>query len=316
MVAPTQPEAATEHARLEALRRYAILDTAPEREFDELVELAARECGYPTAIISFMDAARSWFKATTGFAVAGQTLRELPREKTFCNHALRSSGILVVCDAREDERFWGVPTINDADGYRAYMGAQLITPDGHSIGTLSMLDTTPRNPSSDQKIKLYAFATRVMALVESRRRDLTPAPQISTIFEPPAVAPDAPRNVVLIVDDEDSIREVISAIAGRLGWEIRLAADGCEALEKIAVLGDCPYVVITDIHMPGMNGFELAQTLSARPNPPPVIVMSGRLTPQLRADLGAVGVTLFIDKPFGFGAVRSALEQTVIAVRY
>ena len=91
-----------EQARLEALRRYAILDTAAEKEFDELVRRTARECGYPVALISLMDERRCWFKAVTGVKPAVAHVRELPREQTFCNHAFRSSGILVVPDARAD----------------------------------------------------------------------------------------------------------------------------------------------------------------------------------------------------------------------
>src|SRR4051794_25223102 len=98
-------DTASERARLEALRRYAILDTAPEREFDELVERAARECGYPAVLISLMDAQRCWFKAGVGVSPVDRGVRELPRDQTFCNYAFRSSGILVVPDATKDERF-------------------------------------------------------------------------------------------------------------------------------------------------------------------------------------------------------------------
>src|SRR5882672_12648105 len=107
-----------EHARLEALRRYAILDTGAEKEFDELVQQAARDCGYPTALLTLMDAHRCWFKATTGMKPVDAHVRELPREQTFCNYALSSSGILVVRDAREDARFARLPVVDRRDGYR------------------------------------------------------------------------------------------------------------------------------------------------------------------------------------------------------
>jgi CheY-like chemotaxis protein len=313
------PDTASEHARVEALRRYAILDTGNDREFDELVQRAVRDCGYPTALISLMDADRCWFKATAGLRPADRNLRQLPREQTICNFAFRSSGIMVVADAREDERFQRLAFVDRSDGYCAYVGAQIITPDGFSIGTVCLLDTKPRHPTPEQIDTLRAIATRVMALLESRQRDLAPAASISIgsgpradapiHIAPPTLANDSHRQLVLIVDDEELIRGVTTAMISRLGCETRMAANGQEALERIAALDGRVRLVLTDIHMPVMNGVEMVRALRAQPNAPIIIAMSGKFTPEIRADLEAQGVTYLIAKPFGMAEIDRALKH-------
>lgn len=319
-MAPTStPDTASEQARLEALHRYAILDTGTDRDFDELVQRAARDCGYPTALLTFMAADRCWFKATAGVPPAAQHVRELPRDETFCNYALRSSGIFSVEDASADERFRRLRIVDRPDGYRAYVGAQLITPDGHSIGTLCLLDTKPHAPTPAQLDTLRALATRVMALLEARQRDLAPAASvtISTTVRPaapiqiapPTFATDVTRDLVLIVDDEELIRGVTAAMITRLGCETRMAANGQEALERIAALDGRVRLVLTDIHMPVMNGVEMARALRGRPNAPVVVAMSGKFTPEVRAALAAEGVAHLISKPFGMAEVEVALKH-------
>jgi hypothetical protein len=61
------PASDGEAARLRSLRRYDILDTGPEKAFDDLASLAAYICGTPIALVSLIDADRQWFKARHGF---------------------------------------------------------------------------------------------------------------------------------------------------------------------------------------------------------------------------------------------------------
>jgi CheY-like chemotaxis protein len=310
---------------LGALHRYAILDTAPDREFDELVERAATECGYPTAMLSLIDEHRCWFKSATGVLPADRGVREIPRNQTICNFAFRSSGIIVVPDASADERFKSMPIVDRPGGYRAYVGTPLITPDGHSIGTLCLLDTVPRTPSPSQTDKLRALGTRVMALLESRQRDLAPAPSISITatpatgrpiqMAPPTVATGVNRQLVLVVDDEELVRGVTAAMVARLGCETRMAANGQEALDRIASLGGRVDVVITDVNMPVLDGVRLARTLRNWPDAPAIIAMSGKFTPEIRKELMSEGVTEFVVKPFGVEDMTNALRAALASRR-
>src|SRR6188768_3047615 len=96
--APVMPE--NEPARLEALHRYCILDTEPERSFDDLTLLASHICGTPMALISLVDADRQWFKSRIGIAIS-----ETARAVSFCAHAINHRDLFIVPDARHDERF-------------------------------------------------------------------------------------------------------------------------------------------------------------------------------------------------------------------
>jgi len=289
-----------EQGRLEALRRYAVLDTGPEREFDELVKRAARACGYPVALLTLMDAQRCWFKAATGLPESDRAARELPREQTFCNHAFRTSGIFVVPDARADERFAGLPTIARPGGFRAYAGAQLITPDGHSIGTLCLLDHVPREPTQRQRDALRAFAECAMALLEVRRHGLMPAPPVVVI------SPE-PRHAVLVVDDEAAVRQLVENMLEARGAVVFGAGNGAEALatyrQHAAQIG----LVLTDLNMPVLGGLALIGELRQEPAPPVIAVMSGRLDSAMGAELAKLAIARVLAKPFSLGEIDRLL---------
>ena len=153
-----------ESRRLAALASYEILDTPSEPSFDELVRLAADVCGAPVALISLVDASRQWFKARVGF-----DRRETPRAHSFCAHALGASDLLVVEDALRDPRFASNPLVVRSPFIRFYAGAQLVTPEGHHLGTLCVIDVQPRTVTSEQRTALRVLARQVMLQLESRR---------------------------------------------------------------------------------------------------------------------------------------------------
>lgn len=146
------------------LRGYGILDTANEPVFDELVKSAARTFTAPIALISLIDEHRQWFKARHGLRPE-QTARTI----SFCIHAIEGSDVFVVPDATRDERFAGNPLVVGAPNIRFYAGAPLSTPSGQRIGTLCVIDTSPRAEFSPAARRiLQRMAREVMQAVENR----------------------------------------------------------------------------------------------------------------------------------------------------
>jgi len=160
--------------RIKVLWQYEILDTVPEEVFDDLTELAARICEAPIAMITLVDENRQWFKSKVGV-----TVNETSRDVSFCSHAIEQSDLFIVSDATLDKRFAKNPLVTSDPKIRFYAGAPLITPDGHALGTLCVIDQVPRELRPDQKQALRVLARHVMTQLELRRhsRELTRAHQ-------------------------------------------------------------------------------------------------------------------------------------------
>jgi len=146
----------SETERLAALRDIGVLDTLPEDGFDRLTALAAELFGAPIALVSLIDEGRQWFKSRVGLGAT-----ETPRAWAFCDHAIAGGGhsSFVVEDATKDARFFENPLVTGDPNVRFYAGAVLTTASGHNLGTLCVIDTSPRdkpNPSDIEKLKLLA----------------------------------------------------------------------------------------------------------------------------------------------------------------
>ncbi len=157
-----------EEFRLAALRRYGILDTPREAEFDEVVEVASAICGTPISVINLIDHGRQWFKAEVGLGV-----RETPIDSSICAHAILQPGLFIIPDTTLDRRFIDNPLVTGEPHLRFYAGALLETPEGFPLGTVCVLDYKPRELDDTQKAFLRLMANQVMKLLELRRLNAT-----------------------------------------------------------------------------------------------------------------------------------------------
>jgi GAF domain-containing protein len=161
----TAPIPTTEARRLKVLWQYEVLDSVPEEIFDDLTELAGAICDTPIALISLVDESRQWFKARLGIKTP-----ETSRDISFCAHAIMQPDLFIVPDATRDDRFKNNPLVTTDPKIRFYAGAPLITPDGHALGTLCILDKVARELTPVQAKALRVLARVVVAQLELRRQ--------------------------------------------------------------------------------------------------------------------------------------------------
>ena len=154
-----------ESARLAALKDYDILDTPEERDFDLLVDIAAQICGVPYAFISLVDRERVWHKSTYGSAP-----QESLRQESYCALAIQEETMLVIPDLTQDARTAGMKSTTTGR-YAMYSGAVMVTPEGHKIGTLCVLDTKPNKLTEKQLSILLGLSRQVVSLIELRKRN-------------------------------------------------------------------------------------------------------------------------------------------------
>lgn len=152
--------------RLEALNSYHILDTAEEKDFDDLTVLAAAICQTPIALVSFVDRDRQWFKSHTGLAAT-----ETPREYSFCAHAIASPGhTMIIPDAKKDKRFSDNPLVNGEVGITFYAGVPLVNEHGFALGSLCVINRQTRELTESQLTALSVIAKQVIDKLELRRK--------------------------------------------------------------------------------------------------------------------------------------------------
>lgn len=155
------PTSQKELQRLEAVRSLEILDTPAENDFDDLVRLAAMIFDVPMSTVTIVDSHRQWFKAA-----AGLSLRETPRDISFCTHAVESHQPLVVEDTAQDPRFADNPLVLNAPYYGFYAGVPMHTAGNEAIGAFCIMDSQPRRFSQTELDILKVLANQAMKLIE------------------------------------------------------------------------------------------------------------------------------------------------------
>jgi len=166
MIIPRTPE--DEVNRLGALRDYSILDTMPEKEYDDITFLASQICKTPISLISLIDDKRQWFKSNQGLNAT-----ETPRDLAFCAHAINDkNNILIVPNAEKDERFHDNPLVVNEPHVIFYAGVPLVDKEGFALGTLCVIDNQPNSLDEFQLKTLKALANQIMSLFELRKKSM------------------------------------------------------------------------------------------------------------------------------------------------
>ncbi|WP_167854892.1 GAF domain-containing protein [Mangrovimicrobium sediminis] len=168
MQKPAYPD--DEAARQASLDALQILDTLPEERFDRLARLASVILDTPVAVMSLVDRERQWFKAMVGL-----TAREYPRDSSFCGHTILQETTMVVPDALEDERFRNNPLVVTDPNIRFYAGQPIKSPDGRTIGTLSVIDQVPRNYPAERQLAALRDLASILEEELCRSADATRA---------------------------------------------------------------------------------------------------------------------------------------------
>jgi PAS domain S-box-containing protein len=160
------PDYTFDPARLDALTRLSVLDSAPERGFDDIVELANQICEAPVALVSLVSSDRQWFKARTGFE-----RQETDIHSSVCAFALVEPDLLVITDLADDVRTRNNPLVTEPPHIRFYAGAPLRMADGHVVGSLCVIDDKPRPAglTERQSGALKNLARQVVAQLELRQ---------------------------------------------------------------------------------------------------------------------------------------------------
>lgn len=164
MLIPNIPIDETERQReLESLE---VLDSEPEKSFDEITKLAAQVCDTPIALISFIDKNRQWFKSRYGLEI-----HETPRDHSFCAHAIHQNDIFEIEDSHQDSRFTDNPLVSGPPHIRFYAGQPLISSSNTRLGTLCVIGHKPKRLEDAQIRLLRILARNVMDRIELRARE-------------------------------------------------------------------------------------------------------------------------------------------------
>jgi chemosensory pili system protein ChpA (sensor histidine kinase/response regulator) len=151
--------------------------------------------------------------------------------------------------------------------------------------------------------------------------EVLPILNVSELVELPRTTDDSDKTnltsmeiqipTILIVDDSPSVRHMTSKIVENAGWRSVTARDGMEALDLLTNSSDPPIMILTDIEMPRMDGFELIRSLNADDNlcTIPVVVITSRSGEKHRGIAEELGIDKFLSKPFNENELIAAIRS-------
>lgn len=158
----------SEQKRQAAVDSYELVDTLPEKSYDDITQIAAYICDTPISLITMLDYDRNFLKSHYGVP-----FNESPRKISFCTHAIQSAdSIFIIEDARKDDRFKDNPLVTGDTKAIFYAGVPLIDKNGHALGTLCVFDHKPRRLNERQINALVSLANQVINLFELHKQNL------------------------------------------------------------------------------------------------------------------------------------------------
>jgi PAS domain S-box-containing protein len=152
--------------RLTKLSEYEILNTPPEKLFDDIVKLATIICGTPIGLATLIDKDKQWFKAKVGVPIE---MVETDRSIAICSHTILNNEPLVIPNLSEDVRFSNNPLVTGETNVRFYAGVPLTTEDGFNLGALCVIDQIPRQLTPEQVESLQYLAQQLVNQLELRK---------------------------------------------------------------------------------------------------------------------------------------------------
>ena len=163
MIVPFTP--AIEASSVSALNSFAILKSLPEKELNDLAELATRVCATPMAAISFLDDKNQWDKSSFGYTFGGVSTER----SIFDAFVLENQNVLEVSELLRDERFKMHDSVSDELAIQSLTAVPIRNLDGNVLGTLCVMDDQPRQLDKMQIESMQILANHIFNLLELKR---------------------------------------------------------------------------------------------------------------------------------------------------
>lgn len=157
-----------EAERLKELHSLRLIEGLPDEDLDLITKLASDICETKISLVTLIDSKTQFFKSKHGVEID-----KTSRDVAFCSHAINSpEKMLIVNDAKEDERFKDNPLVTSDPNIAFYAAMPISTKQGSALGTLCVLDSKPKVLSTSQINALKSLTKLVERLFESRRKSL------------------------------------------------------------------------------------------------------------------------------------------------
>jgi GAF domain-containing protein len=147
--------------RLYTVDIFKKLNYNKKKEFQDIADLAAEICGTPVALITLLDEQYNNLVVRVGLDIM-----VAPADTSFCQYTIMEDNVLVIPDTHLDDRFTDNPLVNSIPAVRFYAGAALKVNNGHNIGSLCVLDVSPKMLTPLQQRTLEILSRQVTFLME------------------------------------------------------------------------------------------------------------------------------------------------------